>query len=120
VPMKTASRKVKSLKKAVTKKRTQKRQTSTASTPPANGNPFRAESSYFRIFNALASAPEGLTREDLLKRAMKVTRKDKKHAGFDLAVILSAKDSPTGKRHPCCREGFWIDRDGDLLKLRTA
>ena len=109
----------KSVKKRVTKKPAPKRQTIT-NIPPTNGNPFRKGSSYGRIFDVLASAP-GLTREDLLKNAMKAIHKDARHTGFDLSVVLSAKNNPTGKRHPSCRPGFWIEKTADgLLKLRLT
>lgn len=119
MPKSKSKKKVKLLKKRVTK--SQKRQTTKSSTPAANGNPFRPESAYARIYDVLASAPEGMmTREDLLKKAMKAVHKDATHTGYDLAVILSPKDSPTGKRHRSCRPGYWVERNGDLLKLRTV
>jgi hypothetical protein len=115
-----SKKKVKLARKRAAKKQPTKLQTTETSIPAVNGNPFRKDSAYGRIYDVLASAPEGMTRDDLLQRAVKVTRKDKEHASFDLAVVLSAKDSPTGKRHRSCRPGYWIEKTPDgLLKLRT-
>lgn len=82
--------------------------------------PFRPGSAYQRAYEILAAHPNGLTRQELLKEFMAATGKDEKHARYDLSVVLSASESPTGPRHPCCREGFWIQRENDFVKLRTA
>ena len=85
--------------------------------PRNKANPFREGSSYGAIFDAFATKRGGIRRAELLKLAMNATGKDAKHAAYDLAVILSAKDSNNGPRHPSCRESFWIRRENDHLTL---
>lgn len=85
----------------------------------AEGDPFRPGSSYSIAFSALKKSA-GMTRQQLVAEVAKATGKDERHAGYDVAVLLSAKDSPTGPRHQSCREGFWIEREGDHIRLRTA
>ena len=85
--------------------------------PRAALNPFRIGSVYAATFDALASKPEGMTRQDLITKVAKITGKDERHANFDVAVILSAKQN--GERHQSCRPGFWVERQGDHCLLRT-
>jgi len=80
-------------------------------------NVFRPGSAYGAIYDGFILRRAGIRRDELLKLAMEATGKDAKHASYDLAVILSAKDSPTGPRHPSCREGFWVSRENDHLRL---
>ena len=89
--------------------------------PRATGNPFREGSAYSVAYDILASNPAGMTRPELVAQVSKATGKDERHAGFDVAVLLSAKDSLTGERHQSCREGFWVERsEGGFIKLQTA
>lgn len=92
-----------------------------ATVAPAEGKagPFRPGSAYQRAYEILAGHPGGLSRQELLKKFMAATGKDEKHARYDLSVVLSASESPTGPRHPCCREGFWIEKENDFLKLHA-
>jgi len=85
--------------------------------PRHPNNPFRAGSSYGAIFDAFVRRASGIRRDELLKLCMNATGKDAKHASYDMAVILSAKDSKTGPRHPSCREGFYVSRENDFLRL---
>jgi hypothetical protein len=87
--------------------------------PRATNNPFRVDSAYAVGFDILHAHPVGLPRKRLVELMAKATRKSVEKAGYDAAVVLSAKNSPTGPRHRSCREGFWVERDGDLFKLRT-
>ena len=80
-------------------------------------NPFREGSAYGQIFDGFVRKDNGLRRDELLQLAMDATGKDVKHAAYDLAVIRSAKESNKGPRHPSCREGFWVKREGDCLTL---
>jgi hypothetical protein len=59
-------------------------------------------------------------RQKLIELLATATGKSTTKASFDVSVILSAKDSPTGPRHQSCREGFWIEREADHCRLRTA
>jgi hypothetical protein len=81
-------------------------------------NPFREGSAYSAIFDAFVTKKNGIRRDELTKLAMEATGKDMKHSSYNLAVILSAKDSNTGSRHQSCREGFFVEREGDHLTLK--
>ena len=114
-------------KKTVTKVKTKKPSTNTSPSkakplskvPRATNNPFRVDSAYAIGFDILHAHPEGLPRKRLVELMAKATRKTEEKAGYDAAVVVSAKTSPTGPRHSSCRQGYWIERAGDLLKLRT-
>jgi len=81
-------------------------------------NSFREGSSYAVTFDVLAHAgEEGMTREALVAAVAKATHKDLKHAGYDVAVLLSAKED--GSRHQSCKPGFWVERINDHCRLRT-
>ena len=82
----------------------------------AEGDPFRPNSSYSVVFSVLHRAgAAGITRQNLIAEVSKITGKDERHAGYDAAVLLSAKQN--GERHQSCRSGFWIERNNDHLKL---
>lgn len=122
---KAAVKKSKAPKKAAKKpmtKRVTKPVASKNKTEPVRSasNPFRPTSSYAAVYEILVAHPSGIARPKLVELAAAATGKSAKRAGFDVAVLLSAKDSPTGKRHRSCREGFWIERENDHVKLRTA
>lgn len=80
-------------------------------------NPFRLNSSYAKVFDVFSSFKNGVRRDELLTKVAEAIGKDLKHAAYDLAVILSAKDSNTGSRHRSCAEGFWVKRENDHLTL---
>ena len=88
--------------------------------PRAASNPFRPGSAYAAGYDVLSAHPQGLPRQRLVELMAKATRKSEKRANFDAAVVLSAQTSPTGPRHRSCREGFWVERTNDHLKLRTT
>jgi hypothetical protein len=82
-------------------------------------NPYRIGSSYGHIYDCIAST-DGISRPDLLQMAMKFG-KDARHAGYDLNVVLSPRESPTSSRHRSARDGYWLEEDAaGLLHLRTA
>ena len=82
----------------------------------AEGDPFRQHSSYSVVFSLLHQAgADGITRQKLIADLSRITSKDERHAGYDAAVLLSAKQN--GERHQSCRSGFWIERNNDHLKL---
>jgi hypothetical protein len=85
--------------------------------PRHEKNPFRMNSSYGKVFDCFASFKNGVRRDELLTKVAEAVGKDLKHAAYDLAVILSAKDSNTGPRHRSCAEGFWVRRENDHLTL---
>jgi hypothetical protein len=112
---KVASKKSKSAKKSLNGKHVIK-----SGFPRAEGNPFRENSSYSVVYDILAKHKEGLPRQRLVELLAKTTGKNPKRAGFDAAVLLSAKDSVNGPRHRSCRSGFYVERENDFVKLRTA
>ena len=85
----------------------------------AEGDPFRPNSSYSVVFSLLHQAGStGISRSELVAQVAKVTGKDEKHAGYDCAVLLSAREN--GERHQSCRSGFWVERINDHLKLHVT
>ena len=81
-------------------------------------NPFREGSNYSLAFDILASSKDGLSLAEWRERYAKAARKSLKLASYDIQVLLTAKDSPTGERHRSCRDGFYIEREGDHVQIR--
>jgi hypothetical protein len=122
---KSASKRVKSTKlkrtsKARGAKQTAGKRNRKIGVPRSPQNPFRLGSAYGAVFDILASHPDGISRQDLLKLTAKATGKDATHAGFDMAVVLSARDSLNGERHRSCASGFYVCRENDHLSLKTS
>jgi len=74
-------------------------------------NPFRPGSSYGLIFDILATRKDGIGRDELIRLLRKETGKDVKRVAYDLAIILSARESPASARHRSCKDGFWVKRE---------
>jgi len=89
-----------------------------ATYPHCDKNPFRDGSNYALAFDVLASSRDGLPLAEWRERYAKAARKSLKLAGYDIQVLLTAKDSPTGERRRSCRDGFYIERDGDHVTLK--
>jgi len=87
--------------------------------PRHEKNPFRPNSSYATAFDLLASMKSGIRRDEAVKLLAKATGKDEKHAGYDLAVLCSARESVSGPRHKSCKEGFFLMKENDHLLLRV-
>ena len=81
-------------------------------------NPFREGSNYALAFDVLASFPDGLPLAEWRERYAKAARKSLKLASYDIQVLLTAKGSPTSERHRSCRDGFYIEREGDHVTLK--
>ena len=81
-------------------------------------NPFREGSNYSLAFDILASSKDGLPLAEWRERYAKAARKPLKLASYDIQVLLTAKESPTGERHRSCRDGFYIEREGDHVRIR--
>ncbi len=107
-------------KKPVANRKRSKPLTKKPAFPRSPQNPFRAGSAYGTVFDILAAHPDGISRQDLLKLTAKATGKDSTHAGFDMAVVLSARDSLNGERHRSCASGFYVCRENDHLSLKTS
>ena len=86
--------------------------------PHSDANPFREGSNYALAFDILASSKDGLPLADWRERYAKAARKPLKLAVYDIQVLLTAKESPTGERHRSCRDGFYIEREGDHVTLK--
>ena len=86
--------------------------------PHSASNPFREGSNYSLAFDILASFPEGLPLAEWRESYAKAARKSLKLASYDIQVLLTAKDSPTGERHRSCRDGFYIERETDHVTLK--
>lgn len=86
--------------------------------PHSQANPFREGSNYALAFDVLASFPEGLPLAEWRERYAKAARKPLKLASYDIQVLLTAKETPTGERHKSCRDGFYIEREGDHVALK--
>jgi len=88
-------------------------------------NPYRA-GSYATAFDILAAHKDGLQRERLVEIMAKATGKDARKAGYDAQVVLSARalrpeeeglnpfESP---RNRSARFGYWVAREGDVVRL---
>ena len=81
-------------------------------------NPFREGSNYSLAFDILASSKDGLSLAEWRERYAKAAKKPLKLASYDIQVLLTAKESPTGERHKSCRDGFYIEREGDHVQIR--
>lgn len=86
--------------------------------PHSASNPFREGSNYALAFDVLASFPEGLPLAEWRERYAKAAKKSLKLASYDIQVLLTAKNSPTGERHRSCRDGFFIERQCDHVTLK--
>ena len=116
-PVKTVKSKAKPSKVAKAKPVKIKKAVPQGKFPRHPKNPFREGSAYGQIFDAFVRKQAGIRRDELTKLSMDACNTDLKHTAYNLAVILSAKESNTGPRHPSCREGFWVKRDNDHLTL---
>lgn len=86
--------------------------------PRSSKNPFREDSNYALAFDVLASSKDGLPLTEWRERYAKAARKPLKLASYDIQVLLTAKESPTGERHRSCRDGFYIERQCDHVRIR--
>ena len=89
-------------------------------------NPFREGSSYGTVFDVLASHPDGMEREMLVRLVAAETGKDLKRAGFDVQVVCSARPNDDGlnnndsPRNRSCRPGFWVKRTNGHVQLMVS
>lgn len=83
-------------------------------------NPFRTNSNYALAFDILAANKEGLPLPAWRELYAKAAKKSLKLASYDIQVLLTAKDTPAGERHRSCRDGFYIEREGDHVTLKIG
>jgi len=88
--------------------------------PRHPANRYREGSSYALAFDILAAHPSGLSRQRLLEMYAKASGATQDRARFNLAVVLSPRESATGPRHRSAREGYWIEMQNNFVRLRTA
>ena len=89
-----------------------------ATYPRCDKNPFREGSNYALAFDILAANKDGLPLAEWRERYAKAARKSLKLASYDIQVLLTAKETPTGERHRSCRSGFYIERQCDHVTLK--
>ena len=80
-------------------------------------NPYRPLSSYSKAYDILASYKQGVNRQDLLKAVSQFIGKNEQRSSFDLAVILSPRESNNGPRHKSCRPGYWVKKENSNVCL---
>jgi len=83
-------------------------------------SPYRQGSAYNEVYLLLAKHPAGIARSKLVDLAHRKTGKRRQLCEFDVAVVLSASQSPNGPRHKSARDGYWIERENDFVKLRVG
>lgn len=94
------------------------KKTAKATYPRCDKNPFREGSNYALAFDILAANKDGLPLAEWRERYAKAARKSLKLASYDIQVLLTAKETPTGERHRSCRSGFYIERQCDHVTLK--
>ena len=67
-------------------------------------------SNYALLFNILASHKDGISREELIVEYMRASGKDRQHAYYDVAIILSPN-------HRCSHRCYGVEREGDHFAL---
>ena len=100
------------------KSKTPGKKASKVTYPHCDKNPFREGSNYSLAFDILAASKDGLPLAEWRERYAKAARKSLKLASYDIQVLLTAKDTPTGERHRSCREGFYVERQCDHVTLK--
>ena len=91
----------------------------------AEFNPFRSTSAYGKTWAILSKAgSNGMTRDALVKEAVKITGKEEKHVRYDVAVVLSpSKDGKAHRSANRAADHYWVERmDGGrvILHLRKS
>ena len=89
----------------------------TSKYPRASTNNFREGSSYGICYDILVAHPEGMPRQQPIEALAKATGKSLKNAGYDVAVVTSARPE---FRHASCRPGFICIREGDNVRLEVT
>ena len=85
----------------------------------AESTPYRKGSAYSKVYQILAEHPNGISRADLIREAARRCKKPASRSAFDVAVVVSPRESCTGPRHRSARDGYFLEVEGSCLKLRT-
>ena len=85
----------------------------------AESTPYRKGSAYSKVYQILAEHPDGISRADLIREAARRCKKPASRSAFDVAVVVSPRESCTGPRHRSARDGYYLEVEGSCLRLRT-
>lgn len=85
----------------------------------AESTPYRKGSAYSKVYQILAEHPDGISRTDLIREAARRCKKPASRSAFDVAVVVSPRESCTGPRHRSARESYFVKVEGSCFTLRT-
>jgi hypothetical protein len=81
--------------------------------------PYRKGSAYSKVYQILMEHPDGISRADLIREAARRCKKPANRSAFDVAVVVSPRESCTGPRHRSARDFYYVEVEGSCFKLRT-
>ena len=81
--------------------------------------PYRKGSAYSKVYQILMEHPDGISRADLIREAARRCKKPASRSAFDVAVVVSPRESCTGPRHRSARESYFVKVEGSCFTLRT-
>ena len=81
--------------------------------------PYRKGSAYSKVYQILAEHPNGISRADLIREAARRSKKPASRSAFDVAVVVSPRESCTGPRHRSARDGYYVKVEGSCYTLCT-
>ncbi len=85
-----------------------------------NNSPFRATSSYGKLWSVLFDhRDKGIRKEELVKEGIRIVGKPQRNILFDVSVVISpSKDGSAHRSANKAANSYWVERIGDgLLKL---
>jgi len=85
----------------------------------ATATPYREGSAYSQIYQILMEHPDGISRTELIREAARRCKKSASRSGFDVAVVVSPRESCNGPRHRSARDGYYVNVQGSCYTLRT-
>ena len=85
----------------------------------AIATPYREGSAYSQVYQILMEHPDGISRADLIREAARRCKKPASRSAFDVAVVVSPRESCTGPRHRSARDGYYVKVEGSCYTLRT-
>ena len=85
----------------------------------AESTPYRKGSAYSKVYQILTEHPDGISRADLIREAARRCKKPASRSAFDVAVVVSPRESCTGPRHRSARDGYFVKVEGSCYTLCT-
>ena len=85
----------------------------------AESTPYRKGSAYSKVYQILAEHPNGISRADLIREAARRCKKPAGRSAFDVAVVVTPRESCTGPRHRSARDGYFLEVQGSCYTLHT-